>query len=78
MMSLYLETSLVVNNDRPDYILLMHLYNLSLQGPTAINQAITGSFSASKQYEVVISRGAKILELLRYNDTSKSLEVVCS
>ena len=56
----------------------MHLYNLSLEGPSAINQAITGSFSAPKQYEVVISRGAKILELLRYDDSSKTLEVVCS
>ena len=56
----------------------MYLYNLSLQGPTAINQAITGSFSAPKQYEVVVSRGAKVLELYRFNDKTKILDLVSS
>jgi hypothetical protein len=40
----------------------MHLYNLTLQKATGICQAITGSFSAPKEVEIVISRG-NLLEL---------------
>lgn len=42
----------------------MYLYNLTLQGSTAITHAVHGNFSGTKQQEIVISRG-KILELLR-------------
>ena len=42
----------------------MHLYALTLQKASAINHAIHGNFSGSKQQEIVISRG-KIIELLR-------------
>lgn len=42
----------------------MHLYNLTLQGATAITHAVHGNFSGTKQQEIVISRG-KILEILR-------------
>ena len=41
----------------------MYLYNLTLQKTTGISQAITGSFSAQKTHEIVISRGT-ILELM--------------
>ncbi len=40
----------------------MYLYNLTLQKATGICQAITGSFSAPKEAEIVVSRG-NILEL---------------
>lgn len=42
----------------------MHLYNLTLQPPTAITQAIVGNFSGGRQQELIISRGTR-LELLR-------------
>jgi hypothetical protein len=40
----------------------MYLYNLTLQKATGICQAITGSFSAPKTSEIVVSKGS-ILEL---------------
>lgn len=46
----------------------MHLYNITIQKPTAINQAITGSFSAPKATEIIVARG-KSIELLRQDDT---------
>ncbi|GJE94388.1 DDB1 family protein [Phanerochaete sordida] len=42
----------------------MHLYNLTLQPPTAITQAIVGNFSGARQQEIIVSRGTR-LELLR-------------
>lgn len=42
----------------------MHLYNLTLQHPTAIVQAIVGNFSGARQQEIIISHGTR-LELLR-------------
>ncbi|XP_063828077.1 splicing factor 3B subunit 3 isoform X1 [Ostrinia nubilalis] len=42
----------------------MYLYNLTLQGSTAITHAVHGNFSGTKQQEIIISRG-KTLELLR-------------
>ena len=42
----------------------MHLYNLTLQHPTAITQAIVGNFSGVRQQEIIVSRGTR-LELLR-------------
>ncbi|KAF8512400.1 CPSF A subunit region-domain-containing protein [Gautieria morchelliformis] len=42
----------------------MHLYNLTLQPPTAVTQAIVGNFSGVRQQEIIISRGTR-LELLR-------------
>lgn len=42
----------------------MHLYNLTLQSPTAITQAIVGNFSGVRQQEIIVSRGTR-LELLR-------------
>ncbi|XP_024081505.1 splicing factor 3B subunit 3 isoform X2 [Cimex lectularius] len=42
----------------------MYLYNLTLQKSTAITHAVHGSFSGTKQQEILVSRG-KSLELLR-------------
>jgi splicing factor 3B subunit 3 len=47
----------------------MHLYNLTLQRATGITNAIHGNFSATKQQEIVISRG-KILEILRHDPST--------
>lgn len=42
----------------------MHLYNLTLQPPTAISQAIVGNFSGARQQEIIVSHGTR-LEMLR-------------
>lgn len=42
----------------------VHLYNLTLQPPTAITQAIVGNFSGARQQEIIVSHGTR-LELLR-------------
>ncbi|KAJ3532553.1 hypothetical protein NMY22_g7695 [Coprinellus aureogranulatus] len=42
----------------------MHLYNLTLQPPSAILQAIVGNFSGARQQEIIVSHGTR-LELLR-------------
>jgi splicing factor 3B subunit 3 len=42
----------------------MHLYNLTLQPPTAATQAIVGNFSGARQQEIILSHGTR-LELLR-------------
>jgi splicing factor 3B subunit 3 len=42
----------------------MHLYNLTLQTPTASLQAIVGNFSGGRQQEIIISHGTR-LQLLR-------------
>jgi len=45
-------------------LLSMHLYNLTLQPPTAAIQAIVGNFSGARQQEIIVSHGTR-LELLR-------------
>ncbi|KAF9016376.1 hypothetical protein BDZ89DRAFT_1166289 [Hymenopellis radicata] len=42
----------------------MHLYNLTLQPPSATTQAIVGNFSGARQQEIIVSHGTR-LELLR-------------
>nr|GAT58591.1 predicted protein [Mycena chlorophos] len=42
----------------------MHLYNLTLQPPTAGSHAIVGNFSGARQQEIIVSHGTR-LELLR-------------
>ncbi|KAG9012521.1 pre-mRNA-splicing factor rse1 [Tulasnella sp. JGI-2019a] len=42
----------------------MHLYNLTLQPPSAVSHAILGNFSGARHQEVIVSRGTR-LELLR-------------
>ncbi|CAE6440620.1 unnamed protein product, partial [Rhizoctonia solani] len=53
----------------------MHLYNLTLQAPTAITQAIVGNFSGIRQQEIIISRGT-ILELLRPDSSTGKISTV--
>jgi splicing factor 3B subunit 3 len=42
----------------------MHLYNLTLQPPTASPQAVVGNFSGARQQEIIISHGTR-LQLIR-------------
>jgi len=42
----------------------MHLYNLTLQPPSATVQAVVGNFSGARQQEIIVSHGTR-LELLR-------------
>ena len=57
----------------------MHLYHLTLQKPTGIILAITGSFSKPKAIEVVVVRGGgKILELLRPDPESARFNSIAS
>ncbi|CCL98671.1 uncharacterized protein FIBRA_00673 [Fibroporia radiculosa] len=53
----------------------MHLYNLTLQPPTAITHAIAGNFSGSRQQEIIVSRGTR-LELLRPDVQSGKVSTV--
>ncbi|KAK0426014.1 hypothetical protein QR680_009503 [Steinernema hermaphroditum] len=56
----------------------MHLYNLTLQGPSVINQAVHGSFSGiSKQQEVCIARGS-VLQLLYCDPNTGKISTLCS
>lgn len=55
----------------------MHLYNLTLQKATAIQLAIHGNFSGTKQQEIVISRG-KILEVLRHDPNTGKVHTLLS
>jgi hypothetical protein len=48
----------------------MFLYNVTLQRPGAVTQAVAGSFSAPKTHEIVAARG-DYLELLRPDDSGK-------
>lgn len=48
----------------------MYLYNLTLQKPTSIYQSISGSFTAPKSQEIVISKGT-LLELLQIDSNGK-------
>ncbi|KAI0372221.1 hypothetical protein BV20DRAFT_1112140 [Pilatotrama ljubarskyi] len=53
----------------------MHLYNLTVQPPTAITDAIVGNFSGTRQQEIVVSRGTR-LELLRLDAQTGKLSIV--
>jgi hypothetical protein len=53
----------------------MYLYNLTLQRPTAVLQAIVGNFSGSRQQEIIVSHGTS-LELLRIDAQSGKLSSV--
>ncbi|KAF8134537.1 CPSF A subunit region-domain-containing protein [Boletus edulis] len=56
----------------------MHLYNLTLQPPTAATQAIVGNFSGARAQEIIVSRGTR-LELLRPDvQTGKLSTVIAS
>ncbi|KIL68220.1 hypothetical protein M378DRAFT_158762 [Amanita muscaria Koide BX008] len=53
----------------------MHLYNLTLQSPTAITHAIVGNFSGARQQELIVSHGTR-LELLRPDIQTGKLSTV--
>lgn len=53
----------------------MFLYNLTLQPSTAINVAVVGHFSGTKQQEIVISRITR-LELIRADPNSGKLQTL--
>ncbi|TFK67363.1 hypothetical protein BDN72DRAFT_798974 [Pluteus cervinus] len=53
----------------------MHLYNLTLQPPTATSQAIVGNFSGAREQEIIISHGTR-LELLRADKNTGKLSTV--
>lgn len=55
----------------------MHLYNLTLQHPTAIPHAIVGNFSGARQQEIIVSRGTR-LELLRPDPTAGKVITVAA
>jgi splicing factor 3B subunit 3 len=55
----------------------MHLYNLSLVKPTAITQAVYGSFSGPKTHEFAVIRGTT-LELLRPHADTLRIETIQS
>ncbi|DBA00600.1 TPA: hypothetical protein N0F65_007729 [Lagenidium giganteum] len=54
----------------------MHLLNLTLQPPSAINVAVYGNFTSPQAQEFVVARG-NVLQLLRPDDTGK-LETIIS
>ncbi|EAU90941.1 pre-mRNA-splicing factor RSE1 [Coprinopsis cinerea okayama7 len=55
----------------------MHLYNLTLQPPTANIQAIVGNFSGVRQQEIIVSHGTR-LELLRPDPQTGKVSTVIS
>ena len=61
----------------PSSPLTMHLYNLTLQPPTAITHAIVGNFSGARHQEIIVSRGTR-LELLRVDMQTGKLSTVVS
>ena len=56
----------------------MYLYNLTLQKPTIIYQAITGNFISKTSIEILINKGGNILELLTLNEKADSLIPIIS
>ena len=56
----------------------MYLYSVTLQRPTAITFAIQGNFSGTRQQEIVVARGQKVLELLRPDPNTGKIVPVLS
>jgi splicing factor 3B subunit 3 len=57
---------------------MMHLYHLTLQKPGSINCAALGNFSGTKSQELVVSRGGRMLELIRPDTSTGKLQSVAS
>ncbi|CAO0802797.1 unnamed protein product [Mucor circinelloides] len=55
----------------------MFLYNITINPTTAINQAIYGNFSGTRQQEIIVARQTR-LELLRPDATSGKVHTVLS
>ncbi len=54
----------------------MYLYSLTLNQASLINNSVYGSFSGSNKHEVVVTKGAKVLEMLRLDEESGKMRVV--
>ncbi|KAJ1500388.1 hypothetical protein HMI56_003849, partial [Coelomomyces lativittatus] len=55
----------------------MHLYNLTLQSPGAIQQVVVGSFTGTKSQELVISKKNGFLELVKVDmNTGKLVQLL--
>lgn len=55
----------------------MYLYNVTINPTTAVNQAIHGNFSGTRQQEIVVAKQTRI-ELLRPDPTSGKVHTVLS
>ncbi len=55
----------------------MFLYNLTISPTTAINQAIHGNFSGTKQQEIIVARQSR-LELLKPDAASGKIHTILS
>ena len=55
----------------------MHLYSLTLQTATAINQACKGSFSAPGSEEICVAKG-KVIQIYRVDPETGKLELFFS
>lgn len=55
----------------------MFLYNVTINPTTAVNQAIHGNFSGTKQQEIVVAKQTRI-ELLRPDPNSGKVHTVLS
>lgn len=53
----------------------MFLYNVTLSPTTAVNQAIHGNFSGTKQQEIIVARNTR-LELLRPDPNTGKVHTV--
>jgi splicing factor 3B subunit 3 len=54
----------------------MYLYQLTLNQATLINNSVYGSFSAPNRHELVLTKGAKVLEMLRLDEQTGKMQVV--
>jgi len=54
----------------------MYLYSLTLNQASLINNSVYGSFSGPNRHEIVVSKGAKILEMLRLDEETGKINVV--
>ena len=57
---------------------MMHLYHLTLQKPGSINCAALGNFSGTKSQELIVSRGGRLLELIRPDTSTGKLHSLAS
>ena len=54
----------------------MYLYSLTLNQSSLINNSVYGSFSGPNKHELVVSKGAKVLEMLRLDEQAGKMQVV--
>jgi len=55
----------------------MYLYNLTLQRPSSIYNAVLGNFSGSKQQEICVGRG-HVIELLKPDPNTGKVHTLLS